>query len=146
MNNHLKIILIDFFVSFLIILYGTFRCKTSSFRDPFTYSLTGNFMRNFLDGWGIMHFLYFMLLGYWFPQNLPTIFIMGVIWELVESYSSEHPFYLSTCNYIIQTDNSSGWWYGRWEDIVMNTLGMFCGFYLATSYQSKRFKKIRLRK
>lgn len=150
MNDNLKIVLINFVVSFMIAVYGTYRCKTTSYQDPYTFCLVGKGpLCNFLDGWGVMHFIYFMLLGYSFPHNLPTVFWMGVLWEAIESYSRDHPFYLSECKYSIGTDKQSGWWYGRWEDVVMNTLGMLCGYFLYTQRQAaidKLFKKTMKRK
>lgn len=142
MNNHLKIILIDVYVSFLIAIYGTFRCKTTSFKDPITTCFfEKKEICSFLDGWGVLHFFYFMALGFMFPNNLTTIFLMGVLWELVESYSKDHPFYLVECKYVIETDEGAGWWYGRWQDVVMNTFGMFCGYFLFKSLQKNKKKK-----
>lgn len=138
LNNDLKIILIDCLVSFLIMVYGTYRCRTTSFKDPLTGCISGNqHFCKFVDGWGVMHFFYFLVLGFSFPKNLPTIFWMGVLWEMVESYSHDHPFYLAECKYVISTDKESGWWYGRWQDIVMNTLGMFCGVWLHHAMKKK---------
>lgn len=143
MNNHLKIILIDCTVSFLIAVYGIFRCNSTLFKDPLTKCISGKRFCQFLDGWGILHFFYFMLLGYCFPQNLTTIFLMGILWEIVESYSADHPFYLKQCKYTITTDDGKGWWYGRWQDIVMNTLGMFCGYFIAQTYSIKQKRSLR---
>jgi hypothetical protein len=146
MNNHIKIIIINIIVSFSIAVYGTFRCNTTSFKDPLTTCVADNKeVCQFLDGWGILHFFYFMVLGYFFPQNLTTIFVMGVLWEMIESYSADHPFYLSKCKYVITTDDKKGWWYGRWQDVVMNTLGMFCGYYLANAHTKGKKRTIKKR-
>lgn len=142
MNDRVKIVFINVFVSFLIAAYGTFRCNSSSFRDPITGCVfKDKQLCKFVDGWGMSHFFYFMILGYCFPQELTTIFMMGVLWEAIESYSSEHPFYLTGCKYTINTDDEKGWWYGRWQDIVMNSLGMVCGYYLAQFKRKKHYKK-----
>jgi len=141
-NNHIKIVFINFTVAFVIVVYGTFRCNKTSFKDPLTGCVSSDKqLCKFVDGWGILHFFYFVLLGYVFPHNLTTIFVMGVLWEIIESYSADHPFYLSKCKYTITTDDEKGWWYGRWQDIVMNTLGMFCGYYLAHAYSNKRKRR-----
>jgi hypothetical protein len=31
----------------------------------------------------------------------------------------------------VVADDVSGWWYGRWQDIIMNSAGMLLGIYLA---------------
>lgn len=142
MNDKIKIILIDCMTAFSIMLYGTYRCRSTSFKDPFTGCVSKNEkLCKFVDGWGIIHFFYFMILGFFFPEDLPTIFWMGVLWEMVESYSHDHPFYLAECKYVISTDKDSGWWYGRWQDIVMNTLGMCCGYYLHQKHKTIKMKK-----
>lgn len=132
-NTNFKINMCHIFVCSMIIAYGMYRCKTSSFRDPITQCVLKDNKQlcQFLDGWGFLHFFYFMLLGYLFPHNLQMIFWTGVLWEVVESYSQEHPFYLSECQSLLKTDQDTGWWYGRWQDVVMNTLGMFCGYFLS---------------
>lgn len=112
-----------------IVAYGTYRCKTTSFIDPLTNSVGPKSLERFLDGWGISHFLFYGTLAYMFPDKKSLIFIalLGIAWEIIESIFKDHPFYLSNCKYTIGTDKESGWWYGRWEDIVMNSLGMLTG-------------------
>lgn len=114
-----------------IIIYGTFRCKTSTFVDPLTKSYFPEPLNQFLDGWGILHFLFFMAISYMYPTHLLFIFVMGILWEIIESIFHEHPFYISKCSYNLATDQVAGWWYGRWQDIIMNTLGMILGYNLS---------------
>ncbi len=66
-----------------------------------------------------------------YPKKYCLLFIWvgGIIWEIVESIFKDHPFYISKCNYTFDTDKGS-WWYGRWQDIVMNSAGMLCGYYI----------------
>ena len=124
----LQILLICILTIFTIAAYGTYRCKATKFVDPLTKSFFGHPWNKFLDGWGILHFLFFMMLAYLYPTHLLLIFILGVIWEVVESIFHDHPFYISKCNYVLDTDHVAGWWYGRWQDIVMNSLGMILGY------------------
>jgi hypothetical protein len=127
----IQIIVIGLLCMLSIILYGTYRCKNTEFKDPFTQSFVPPPWDKFLDGWGILHFLFYMILAYFYPTHLLLIFMMGVGWEILESYFYDHPFYLSKCNYNLSTDGVAGWWYGRWQDIVMNSLGIIVGYYLA---------------
>lgn len=117
-----------------IIAYGTYRCRTPTFEDPLTQSITGTHPRvtRFLDGWGILHFWLFATLAYHYPQCWKELVVAGLLWEATEMLFKERPFYLAKCDARIE-EEKSGWWYGRWEDIVMNSLGMVCGVLLARS-------------
>jgi len=131
-NAYLAILLICLFVALVIVAYGTIRCKVPNFYDPLTYSYLPAPWNNFLDGWGISHFGFYFMLTYWYPQNWFYIFCLGVVWELIEVVFKDHPFYLSRCNYGTdrQDDPHAKWWYGRWQDIVMNALGIALGLAL----------------
>lgn len=112
-----------------IVLYGTYRCRAAEFQDPLTHSVIERPPWNrFLDGWGVLHFWFFALLTFHFPTCWVQIWVAGILWEVVESLFKERPFYLTQCNTPTESKN---WWYGRWEDIVMNTFGMLCGLWLA---------------
>ena len=114
-----------------IIAYGTYRCNTKDYVDPLTKSIGPASLNRFLDGWGITHFMFYGVLAYMFPDKRSLMFIagLGVAWEIIEVIFKEHPFYLSDCKYPPQTDaDGDGWWYGRWEDIIMNSLGMATGY------------------
>ncbi len=114
-----------------IVLYGIWRCMYPKYTDPFTQTLIGGpSMSKFTDGWGIFHFIFFGLITYAFPQYIVHTFIFGIIWEIIESLSKSKPFYTPICNTLIDTDQVQGWWYGRWQDIVMNTLGQAFGLFL----------------
>jgi len=114
----------------VIVLYGSLRCK-GDFVDPLTFSPLGAPWDKFVDGWGLSHFIFYGILGYLFPQKLIFISLVGIGWELTEMIFKDHPFYISKCKYVT-SDNEPGWWYGRWQDIVMNTLGMVLGASIAT--------------
>jgi hypothetical protein len=112
-----------------IVLYGTYRCRASEFQDPLTQSLIDRPPWNrFLDGWGVLHFWFFALLTFHFPTCWVQILVAGILWEVIEMMFKERHYYLAKCNSATESKN---WWYGRWEDIVMNSLGMLCGLWLA---------------
>jgi hypothetical protein len=112
-----------------IVGYGTYRCKATAFQDPLTFALAPPPFDKYLDGWGISHFTFFLILAYFYPAQWWFIWIAGVVWEIFEYSVKDHPFYLSRCTYSMDTDQG-GWWYGRWQDIVMNSLGILCGLAL----------------
>lgn len=62
---------------------------------------------------------------------------MGVIWELYEMFlQSEQPWYVKYIgNCQLGTDHyndGSAWWYGQYEDIFVNGLGIILGVVLRT--------------
>lgn len=112
----------------VIILYGSYRCRYMTSADPITYCPTTGVLCNFIDGWGILHMLLFGILTYFYPHRWFELFILGVLWEGLECIASEHPFYITKCREI---HKSSQWWYGRWSDIVMNSIGITIGYNIA---------------
>lgn len=136
-HERLLILFVCFLTVLAIVIYGTIRCK-GKFVDPLTKSFVGKPWDSFLDGWGISHFLFYMALGYYFPHRLLFLTTLGVLWELIESLFKEHPFYLSKCHYK-GTDREGGahWWYGRWQDVIMNTLGLLVGALIASHSRLK---------
>lgn len=128
-SSYLTIIFICALMVLCIMAYGTYRCNREDYRDPLTTNFGPKSLEKFLDGWGISHFLFFGALAFMFSDKKSLILIaaLGVTWEIIEIIFKDHPFYLSDCKYTLQTDSGEGWWYGRWEDIVMNSLGMLTG-------------------
>lgn len=131
-NHAFQVVSICVLTVLAIVIYGTFRCKTPDFVDPLTYSLAPPPWDKFVDGWGILHLFFYMILAYVYPQKWLLIFLLGLAWEILESYFYDHPFYISKCNYQLSTDDVAGWWYGRWQDIVMNSIGIFVGYMLSS--------------
>lgn len=117
--------------AFAIVAYGSLRCKMTSFTDPLTFALAPPPFDKVSDGWAISHFAFYAALAYFYPRESPFIFTLGVTWELIEFSVRDKPFYLSRCNYKIDTDGGGGWWYGRWEDLVVNAAGIATGLWLA---------------
>ncbi len=119
-----------FICVFAIVLYGTYRCRSPQFEDPFTHSVVGDHPLNkYIDGWGLLHFWFFTTLAYWLPNCWAWLIVAGVLWEVVEMMFREHPFYFTKCDAAVE-ENKDGWWYGRWQDLVMNALGVWCGLAL----------------
>lgn len=127
MNDYVGILLLSGSCIALIVMYGTYRCKNSSFTDPLTFAFLPPPFDKYFDGWGLSHLGFFLLLGFLFPAKLLFSFGLGVAWELVEYSMKGRPFYLTRCNYVVKTHSGEGWWYGRWQDIVMNGLGLLIG-------------------
>ena len=93
-----------------------------------------------VDWWSVSHMIYFAILGWWFPNRFWFFFGFGIVWELIEDFLSKDAdtklvncynkeykghFVKTWCNGI-QDD----YWYGKADDILMNTLGFIVGSYL----------------
>jgi len=116
----------------LIFIYGSYRCKNPDFKDPLEKQIgIGK-----LDGWSVTHFTLFLIAGYIFPDHYILALTMGCGWELFENYYGENrPGWLGgygDCPEALASDkNDDGnWWYGKWTDILMNTMGFTVGIYL----------------
>lgn len=128
--DYIKIIGINVACVLIIVLYGNYRCNNTKFVDPLTYSLVPSPLDKYLDGWGIAHLLFNAVQAYFFPQYVAFIFLLGIGWESMEYSMKDRPFYMSKCQFELKTDQGEGWWYGRWQDIVMNSIGLFIGYKL----------------
>jgi hypothetical protein len=134
MHPRIQILIICAICILTIVSYGTYRCHHKEFRDPLTNSMLNPSQRsNFFDGWGILHFAFYFGLAFAYSEYWAFIFILGVLWEITESLMKDHPFYLSKCDAanVLNTDGSSAWWYGRWQDLVMNGAGVLLGYLCA---------------
>lgn len=111
---------LEIFVSCLIVvliihIYGYI--KDSSY-DPFKVPLL-NKPFDFVDGWSLTHTMFYFVLAFMYPKEYILIFMIGVIWECME------------CTYSYM--RSDGWWIGRWQDILMNAIGIAFGLMLRNS-------------
>lgn len=92
------------------------------------------------DLWALLHFTMYLILAYNFPSHYILLFLIGVGYEFFEYYvgTTDNSFkYLGP----MSTDGNQSWWYGRFSDIVFNTLGIMSGMYLSP-YQIKSNKYI----
>ena len=126
-----KILGISLATAFSIMAYGTFRCNSTTYKDPLTKSLLGPPFDTVTDGWSISHFLFYMFLTILYPSKYVFIFMIGVGWEILETFSEENPFYLTKCKYSMSTD-SGPWWSSKFSDNIMNGLGIIVGYYIRT--------------
>lgn len=124
-----KIFGICIITALIIMGYGTFRCNSTEYKDPLTKSLLGPPFDTVTDGWSISHFLFYMFLTLLFPSKYIFIFMIGVAWEILETFSEENPFYLKECKYDMSTD-AGPWWQSKFSDNIMNGLGILTGYYI----------------
>lgn len=96
------------------------------------------------DWWSVTHFGFFAVLGYLFPFHIAELTILGIIWEIIEdALSPSYNTKLINCNKkyegIVQrfkmlwcdiTSRDKDYWYGKWDDIFANSLGLIVGQWL----------------
>ncbi len=129
--NYYKYLLTMIIPLLFIFPYGKFRCSHKTYKDPLETNLFYG-----LDGWSATHFFWFMIIGYIYPETIILSTIVGILWELFEHYYGKNrPGWLGgygDCNNL-KTDQVNGnWWYGKWTDIVCNTIGFLIGEYIST--------------
>ena len=109
--------------------YGKYRCTHKEFKDILETELLFG-----LDGWSLTHFLFFLVVGYVYPQTYILSMCIGISWELFEHYyGKERPGWLGgygDCNDLATDKESGNWWYGKWSDILCNNAGYLLGMFL----------------
>lgn len=112
-----------------IFLYERYMCILN-IRDAMTKPFLPEPFENVSDGWAISHILLYAVLAYLFPSRLFVLFLIGVVWELLEEaygWMIRNTGYKpAACQNV--SDKMTTWWYGRWHDLVSNTIGLFAGY------------------
>ena len=117
----------------MISLYSFVSCKTTKYNQynifDKKYNFTNyKFLDNYLDGWGISHFVLYGIMTFIYPKYWLFIFIIGILWELFEYYL-EHNLILN-CYVLNDSNIKQKYWYARYQDIIMNTLGILVALLL----------------
>lgn len=125
------ILLYELIPIIVIFSYGSYRCGNKTFKDPLEKKIVE------LDGWSMTHIIWNMLIGYLFPKTneLIIVFILGLLWELFEHYAGkQRQGWLGgygDCNDLLTDNTKTGnWWYGKYSDIICNTIGLLLGSYI----------------
>lgn len=137
MQPYFYITLICFITASVIIFNGLLKCYVPSYTDPLTIRLASTPFDLFQDGWAISHFVFFAVIGYLYPSTQYILFawILGVLWEISEYFVKDTSIFPSACVSRLVTHSGGRWWYGRWQDIVMNTLGLIVGVMIAHTHK-----------
>ena len=116
----------------IIFLYSRFRClNLKNYKDPLKKSFYKKYK---LDGWSSTHLIFYLLIGYLYPNTFLLTFIFGVIWELFETYIQIYePTLFKNWGFCETSDGKlkKKWWYGKKSDIFVNTFGFLLGKYLS---------------
>ena len=85
------------------------------------------------DGWGIIHFILFIIYGYLFPDKHIFFLTLSILWELFETYVGTHKIIIGGKRFKMGDSsnmyepNENHWWYGRVSDIAFNMAGYIIG-------------------
>lgn len=141
-SSYIIVIALSLICAGAVFFYGRAVCASPN-DDPLTLSYFSSPWDSFLDGWGLMHFLFFALLTTLFPRLWWLIFLLGVGWEILEYYMNTSTF--TTCSkrkenrekngMITHTAEEYKWWYARWQDVVMNTVGIGVALLLYAAFE-----------
>jgi hypothetical protein len=95
--------------------------------------------------WPFSHLILYTILAFFFPDCLITLFIIGVIWELIEiSGDVAISKFSKKKNNTVENKNleyKGNWIQGNFKDIIFNTIGLALGFGLRKGYDSLKKKK-----
>lgn len=116
----------------LIIIYITiyYHLNIPSYLDPLLIEPNIKYLRRFLNGWSISHLISFAIIGYHYPDCLEAAMVYGLLWEGFEfGFGELMPVLFPKFTHKIDPTWSL-WYYGRFEDIIMNFIGFLIGKYL----------------
>lgn len=151
-HDHFRILAVAVTCGLVIYAYGLVLCMYK-LSDPLTFSVFPPPVDSYLDGWGVSHFLFYFVLTLIFPARWLFIFVIGVMWELLEYTFMSMEFMKCKIrdieimkieehfkSEVVVDDDRGGsglWWKGRWQDIVMNSLGITLALSIRYAAQKK---------
>lgn len=95
-----------------------------------------------VDWWSVSHFLFFGVLAFLYPNHVCELFIISIIWEIVEDglapsnskqlidCDKKYPnswadtFRSVWCEHLARDKD---YWYGKWDDVFFNSMGILVG-------------------
>ena len=85
-----------------------------------------------IDIWTLIHYGFYLLVGYLYPNSLIITMFLGLLWELFEFYIGEKkPKLMENIGFCTTDGKERVWWYGKFSDLIFNYLGFITGRYLA---------------
>jgi len=121
------LIILGLIMIYSIVIHTFIKTKEG---DPLI-RMESKYFGNFLNGWTITHFIFFMYLGYYYPKCEKNVLILGIVWEFLEwSIGELFPILFPKLAFNIDPFWTS-WYYGKIEDIIMNYIGFKMGQYLS---------------
>jgi hypothetical protein len=121
---------------YIVILIVIYAICLHYFRldDPLLYRIKIAYLSQYLNGWCMTHFLAFTYIGYKYPTCFEEAMILGLIWELFEFTLGEIVPIISPKLASKIYPNFASFYYGRYEDIIMNLLGFILGKFIFETF------------
>jgi len=126
----------------VIVAYGYF-IRQAEVQDHLARRIFHHPVCQDIDGWSVTHFLFFGLLGVFFPDHHLQFFLVGAGWEAVETVLGQNRLEVSGRRLQLvgdqdeegkPTGKDDAYWYGKESDIVVDALGYCIGSAWATRY------------
>lgn len=97
-----------------------------------------------MDWWSVSHFVLFMLIGFIIPGRHLEFIATGALFEMIEDFlSSDKNTQLVDCSDPKQPNGKRkiwcngfqhDYWYGKWDDIIFNSVGYIIGSAIRKDY------------
>ena len=110
------VIAVMIIIALIIFVYFKYHKQGKMFFDTILYKTDAP--RDNITFWKISHFLFYMILGYFFPEEWWVAIAIGVFWEVFELVAGR-------CT-------GDKWWHGTASDIVVNIFGFATGVVFAS--------------
>lgn len=128
----------------LLMIYGSDKMIYQDFLNHKAFQMEG--MPNCCSWWPITHFIFFGILAFIYPNDWLTIFIAGVLWEVVEISAGkivQGVGWVPTAfrNAYNEVEYSKNWWAGSGKDIFFNTAGIIVGKSIRYIYDQRNNKE-----
>ena len=84
-----------------------------------------------IDIWSLIHYGFYLMIGYLYPNSLIITMFLGLLWELFEFYIGfSKPSIFKNIGFCTTDGKERVWWYGKVSDLLFNFLGFITGKYL----------------
>lgn len=126
-NDYYQIMFIFIFVFLLNISYVSLMCGSNLNADILETSL-GVYD---IDLWSVTHFVFFLFLGYLYPDHIFFIIFVGIVWEFIEYMIGLFEVGSTVSQFCSFTNLKNGRVsYGRISDVFINLAGYLVGRYI----------------
>lgn len=133
----------------LIIVYG-YVLRKMKMRDILADQIYHHHICQEIDGWSVIHLIFFGILGFLYPGHHFQFLMVGALWEVAETVIGQNQIELSGKRLQLIGDqdkdgNITGgddaFWYGKESDIIVDACGYAIGSLLADWYWPNEYEK-----
>ena len=148
MDDQVKFAIAAYATSFIAViilgiifkLTGRDRMSETVFESEWIGSLCGE--NGLYCYWPLTHFILYLVLGIGCPKIFPYLFLVGIMWELVECIIGKVAFKIKgPRNTVKKTQYGKKWVSGKFSDLFFNGAGLALGLGIRKVYDSCRAKE-----